>query len=59
MDTEDFDLEKSGTIQLTKDDINLAKSGIVSERVKQTWGLTLQQLQEVVNNNDYNQITSE
>lgn len=57
MDTQNFGLEKSGTIQLTEDDINSAKSGIVSERVKQTWGLTLEQLQEVVNNNDYNTIT--
>jgi hypothetical protein len=57
MDTNNLGLEKSGTIQLTEDDINLARSGMVSERVRQTWGLTLEQLQEVVNNNDYNLIT--
>lgn len=51
-------LEKSGTIQLTEEDILLARKGIVSDRVKQTWGLTLAELQEVVDNNDYNKITN-
>jgi hypothetical protein len=57
MDNNNQGLEKSGTIQLSEDDVELAKQGIVSDRVKQSWGLTLEQLQEVVNNNDYNLIT--
>jgi hypothetical protein len=58
MDTSVSGLEKSGTIQLTEEDVLLAKQGVVSDRVKETWGLTLQELQEVVNNNDYNKITN-
>lgn len=41
-------LEKSGTITLTTEDLNELHAGKVSERVQSTWGLTLQQLQEIV-----------
>jgi hypothetical protein len=58
MDTSMSGLEKSGSILLTEEDILLAHQGIVSDRVKQTWGLTLVELQQVVNNNDYTKITN-
>ena len=46
-------LEKSGTIRLSRDDIEKAKRETVSERVKSTWGLTLPQLQEVIESHSY------
>ncbi len=46
-------LEKSGSVILTKDDLEKLKREEVSERVKQTWGLTLVQLQEVVEADNY------
>lgn len=46
-------LEKTGTIILTSDDLKQAEEGIVSDRVKQTWGLTLQQLKEVIDSKSY------
>ena len=51
-------LEKSGSIVLTKEDLDDLRLGLVSERVKSSWGLTLEQLQEIVRNNDYTIITS-
>ena len=46
-------LEKNGTMHLTDLDLSLVKSGSVSERVKSTWDLSLEQLQEIVNKNEY------
>jgi hypothetical protein len=51
-------LEKSGTIVLTNEDLQDLRLGLVSERVKSTWDLTLQQLQEIVEQNNYTIITS-
>lgn len=51
-------LEKSGSIVLTKEDLDDLRLNLVSERVKSSWGLTLEQLQEIVRNNDYTIITS-
>lgn len=47
-------LEKSGTIQLTQSDLDLFYKGEISDRVKQTWGFTLEQLRQVIENKDYN-----
>jgi hypothetical protein len=57
MTSNNFGSEKSGTVQLTEHDVLLAEQGQVTDRVKQTWGFTLQQLHEVINNKDYNLIT--
>lgn len=51
-------LEKNGELKLTDEDLSLVKEGSVSKRVSQTWGLTLEQLQEVVATNDYVKIDS-
>ncbi len=51
-------LEKNGELKLTEDDLLLVKQGSVSQRVNQTWGLTLDQLQEAVAHNDYVKIDS-
>lgn len=51
-------LEKSGSIVLTEGDLNDLRLGLVSDRVKSAWGLTLEQLQEIVKNKDYTVITS-
>lgn len=46
-------LEKSSTVVLTEQDLADYRLGLVSDRVKQTWGFTLEQLREVVENNNY------
>jgi hypothetical protein len=46
-------LEKSSTVVLTEQDINDYKLGLVTDRVKQTWGFTLEQLKEIVDKKDY------
>jgi len=46
-------LEKSGSIVLTQNDLDKYRREEVSDRVKQTWGLTLVQLQEVIETNNY------
>jgi len=43
-------LEKTGTIRLTSEDLIQAEKGIVSQRVKDTWNLSHEQLQEVIQN---------
>jgi hypothetical protein len=49
-------LEKNGSIVLTQDDINQYNAGIVSERVKQTWGLTFEQLQEIIESKQFTKV---
>lgn len=44
-------LEKSSSIVLTEEDIRLYNTGIVSERVKALWGLTLEELRIFFDNN--------
>ena len=46
-------LEKSGTIVLTDEDLKELKDGKVSKRVEDNWGLSVEQLKEVVKNNEY------
>lgn len=46
-------LEKSGTIILTDEDLKELKEDKVTKRVKDNWGLNLEQLKEVVENNEY------
>lgn len=46
-------LEKSGTIQLTQEDLAEAKKGVVTQRVKDTWNLDAVQLQEIITNNAF------
>lgn len=41
-------LEKTGEIRLNEDDIKQAKEGKVSDRVKDTWNLTVDELQGLV-----------
>lgn len=52
-------LVKSGELILTEDDIKQSKEGNVSKRVKETWGLSLEELNQVVANKDYKTIKDE
>lgn len=49
-------LEKSGTILLTKEDLEEYKQGCVSDRLQEAWGMTLAELQFIVENNNYKEI---
>jgi len=53
LDNDETGLEKSSTILLTQQDLDELSLGRVSERVRDTWHLTLEQLRKLVENNDY------
>jgi hypothetical protein len=46
-------LEKSGEIVLTEEEIKKSKKGVVSKRIQEDWGLTAEQLSEIVEDNNY------
>lgn len=46
-------LEKSGTIVLTQQDLDEFHLGRVTDRVESNWGLTYNQLMEIVTTNSY------
>lgn len=46
-------LEKSSTIVLTKNDLELYNQGIVSERLQQQWQLSLDELRQLVQTGNY------
>jgi hypothetical protein len=46
-------LEKSGTIVLTDGDLHEFSLGRVSDRVKSNWGLSLQELKDVLDSKNY------
>lgn len=46
-------LEKSGQVILTDDDIHKYNKGVVSDRVQQTWGFTLEDLARIIENNNF------
>lgn len=41
-------MEKNGTISLTEDDLNEYTSGNVSKRIQDNWGLTYEELKEII-----------
>ena len=48
-------LEKNSQVVLTDDDLKLYNSGIVSERIKQTWGVdTIDELRELIQASNIN-----
>jgi hypothetical protein len=46
-------LEKNGTIVLTQEDLEAYNQGLVSDRLKQLWQLSFEELQTIVNNANY------
>lgn len=46
-------MEKSGRIILTKEDLDEFANGRVSQRIRETWGLTLGQLSEIIKAHEY------
>lgn len=46
-------LEKNGSITLTDRDLQCYYDGYVSERVSREWGLSLDELHEVIKANNY------
>jgi hypothetical protein len=51
-------LEKSGSLLLTKEDLEDFSLGKVSKRVSDTWGLSFEELKEYIDNNNYEVITN-
>lgn len=49
-------LEKNGAVVLTSDDLDMYNRGLVSERLQELWGLSLEQLREIVENNNFTQV---
>lgn len=49
-------IEKSGSVVLTDDDILQYNRGIVSDRVAQTWGLSLEALKDVIERKQFTKI---
>jgi hypothetical protein len=46
-------MEKSGRIVLTPEDLAEFKNGRVSQRIRETWGLTLGELSEIIKAHQY------
>ncbi len=46
-------LEKSGSVVLTKEDLELYNQGQVSKRLADEWGLSLESLREIVTSHNY------
>ena len=46
-------VKDSGTILLTQADLDELRSGAVSQRVKELWGLSLEELTKTVQENNY------
>lgn len=49
-------MEKSGTITLTQEDLELYEAGEVSDRVKLLWELTFPELRDIIESRNYNLI---
>ena len=49
-------LEKNSAVVLTSDDLDMYNRGLVSERVQELWSLSLEQLREIVENNNFTQV---
>lgn len=52
-------VKDSGTVLLTNNDWDCYCGGEVSERIKQLWGLTYEELEKEVKNNNYRIITED
>jgi len=50
--TQDSALEKSGRIQMTTEDMNDFRNGIVSARLKAIWDISLDELERMVVSNN-------
>lgn len=46
-------LEKNSSPVLTNDDIETYNRGEVSDRVKEIWGLTFEQLRDIIESHNY------
>lgn len=46
-------MEKNGTILLTEEDLDEFKTGTVSQRVKETWDLSYDDLKKIIENKNY------
>lgn len=49
-------LIKNGSILLTDEDMKEYREGQVSERIRQTWGLSFDELKHLIENNNYEDI---
>lgn len=49
-------MEKSGRILLTQDDLASFYSGLVSDRVRDMWGISFEELRDIIQNNQYEKV---
>ena len=52
----ELSMEKSGSVVLTRDDLQKFRQGLVSDRVASTWGFSLSELSEVIQSKHYKEI---
>ena len=52
-------LEKRGVLLLTQNDLDLFKEGQVSDRIRDSWGLTYDQLRDSIENNEFEVVTTD
>lgn len=52
-------MQKSSTVVLTADDLDKYHQGVVSDRLSSEWGLTYEDLQTLIQTNQYIVITKE
>ena len=49
-------IEKSGSIILTEDDLRQYNVGVVSDRIRNTWGLSLADLKDVIESKQFTKV---
>jgi hypothetical protein len=52
-------IEKTGQVILTSDDLVQYQKGVVSDRIKNSWDFSLDQLKNIVENHEYRIVDSE
>lgn len=46
-------MEKTGSLELTQEDLSFFSAGVVSPRIQQNWGLDFQSLKEAIETGQY------
>jgi hypothetical protein len=46
-------LEKTGAVTLTEEELIQIRSGVLPQRIEQTWGLSLSELSSIISSGNY------
>lgn len=52
-------MEKTGAVSLTEEELIKAKSGVLPDRIKQDWDLTLPELESIIQTGNYQIVGSD